>query len=89
MVERAKFGIYHRLSKKHLQRYLNEIAFRWNHRHAVKRQCGKVVMEPLPILDQMWSLFKHAIGTADQKDQQLWLQDLLYLCMIGQLANPL
>jgi hypothetical protein len=60
-VERAKFGDFHRLSKKHLQRYLNEIAFRWNHRQPVKKQSGKIVMEPLPIMEQMWSMLKHAL----------------------------
>jgi transposase-like protein len=61
IVERAKFGVYHRLSKKHLQRYLNEIAFRWNHRQPVKRQQGRVVMEPAPLLDQIWSLLSHCL----------------------------
>jgi transposase-like protein len=61
IVERAKFGVFHRLSKKHLQRYLNEIAFRWNHRQPVKKLCGRVVMEPLPLLDQLWSLLAHCL----------------------------
>jgi len=61
IIERAKFGVFHRLSKKHLYRYLDEIAFRWNHRQLVQKKKGKIVMEPLPILDQMWSLFKNVI----------------------------
>jgi len=61
VVERAKFGVFHRLSKKHLQRYLDEIAFRWNHRQPVKRRSGKIVMEPLPIIDQLWSLLNHVL----------------------------
>ena len=32
IVKRTLYGIYHKVSKKHLQRYLNEIAFRYNNR---------------------------------------------------------
>ena len=32
LLERAKMGVFHHLSKKHLTRYLNEIGFRWDHR---------------------------------------------------------
>lgn len=61
IVERAKLGVFHRLSKEHLPRYLNEMAFRWNHRRPVKRPKGKIVMEPLPIMTQIWSLLGNAI----------------------------
>ncbi len=60
-LERAKFGVFHRLSKKHLKRYLNEVAFRWNHRRTVSRKNGKTVMEPLPLLEQLWSLLDNAL----------------------------
>ena len=33
LVRRSQRGIYHQWSKKHMQRYLWEIKFRWNHRH--------------------------------------------------------
>jgi transposase-like protein len=32
VVQRALIGVYHRLGRKHLQRYLDEIIWRWNHR---------------------------------------------------------
>ncbi len=32
IVERAKQGIFHFWSSKHLNRYLHELTFRWNHR---------------------------------------------------------
>lgn len=60
-VERAKFGVFHRLSKVHLPRYLDELSFRWNHRQPVENKNGKVEMEPMPIVEQMWSLLNHAI----------------------------
>ena len=31
-VQRALIGVYHRLGRQHLQRYLDEIVWRWNHR---------------------------------------------------------
>lgn len=30
LLERAGMGVWHRMSRKHLQRYLDEISFRWN-----------------------------------------------------------
>ncbi len=33
IVKRTLYGIYHHVSRKHLQRYLNEIAFRYNNRN--------------------------------------------------------
>jgi len=32
LLKRGHYGIFHSLSKHHLQRYANEFAFRWNHR---------------------------------------------------------
>jgi transposase-like protein len=68
-LERAKFGIFHWLSKKHLQRYIDEAVFRWNHRQPVEKfvpTCGgkgkwKIVMEPMPFMDQLKSLLSCAI----------------------------
>lgn len=33
IVKRAFYGTYHRISKKYLQEYINEISFRYNHRN--------------------------------------------------------
>ena len=32
VVKRSVYGIYHRISVKYLQAYINEMTFRWNHR---------------------------------------------------------
>ena len=32
LLERAKLGVFHYMSREHLSRYLNEIGFRWDHR---------------------------------------------------------
>ncbi len=65
-LERAKIGVYHRLSEKHLQRYVNEVAFRWNHRHSetIVTTNGeqKQVMQMDPLADQLAELLKHAVG---------------------------
>ncbi len=37
LIRRAMLGVYHRLSRQHLQRYLNELVFRWNQRKPVQR----------------------------------------------------
>jgi transposase-like protein len=34
LVKRGVVGAYHRLSERHLDRYLDEFSFRWNHRRA-------------------------------------------------------
>jgi len=61
ILERAKQGVFHWLSKELLQRYINEVVFRWNHRQPVEKKNGKIFWRPLPILDQLWSLLGHAI----------------------------
>lgn len=32
MMERAKYGVWHRFSDQHVQRYVDEMCFRWSHR---------------------------------------------------------
>lgn len=61
LLERAKFGVFHWLSKEHMKRYLNEIAFRWNHREAKKTRKGETIMTPLPVLAMLESLLGCAI----------------------------
>ena len=38
ILQRAVMGVYHRLSGPHLQRYLDEMSFRWNQRRQVIRK---------------------------------------------------
>ena len=59
-LERIKHGVFHYLSKKHLQRYVSEVAFRWNHRRSVLKENGKTKMEVLPFAKKLWSLLSLA-----------------------------
>lgn len=50
LLKRGHYGVFHNLSKRHLYRYTDEFAFRWNHRKisdgerreiAIRQACGK------------------------------------------------
>ena len=74
VVQRALIGVYHRLGRKHLQRYLDEIIWRWNHRapesKVRKRKSSSgltttkttTVWKPIPVVDQMRGLLCGAVG---------------------------
>jgi len=57
LLERAKQGIFHYMSQKHLLRYLSEIGFRWAHRVAkkivTKHRRRKTVMVALTVNDML------------------------------------
>jgi transposase-like protein len=66
LLERAKLGVFHFMSTKHLKRYLNEIGFRWDHRipkeKKTKNGSQKIVMIPMPVMIKLRSLLAHAFG---------------------------
>jgi transposase-like protein len=66
ILERAKIGVFHYLSKEHMQRYVDEVAFRWNQRVPVERvtKTGrmKTVMESLPVIDKIANLLRSAFN---------------------------
>lgn len=66
VLERAKQGVFHFLSRRHLPRYLSEVAFRWNNRDPVvmkRNGLSKTVMKPKPVLEQLGILLHYAVGT--------------------------
>ncbi|BCS55027.1 hypothetical protein GSbR_18080 [Geobacter sp. SVR] len=67
ILERVKQGVFHFLSKLHLQRYISEVVFRWNHRYPAKEisknGVKKIIYKAKPILEQLQSLLMHAVGT--------------------------
>lgn len=66
ILERAKQGVFHYLSRRHLRRYIGEVAFRWNNRDPVEKKTkegvSKIVMQAKPVLEQLQNLLKHAVG---------------------------
>ena len=66
MLERARIGVFHHMSRFHLSKYLTEVIFRWNHRQparvVVKNGKEKTLWEPMPVLAKIASLMKYAIG---------------------------
>lgn len=66
ILERAKQGVFHFLSKKHLYRYLHEIGFRWDHRDPVlkltKEGTQKIVMIPMPVFKMIASVLSCSSG---------------------------
>ena len=66
ILERAKQGVFHYLSRKHLSRYLHEIGFRWDHRipeiKLTKKGELKLVMKPMTVRKMLQSLLSQATG---------------------------
>lgn len=67
LFERARIGVFHYMSAQHLNFYLSEAGFRWNHREPKEKRMKngktKMVMVPLPVLDMFKSLLRHASGS--------------------------
>jgi hypothetical protein len=66
LLERAKLGVFHYMSRKHLARYLNEIGFRWDHRipgvRITRKGIKKKFMRPMPFLVMLASLLSQCVG---------------------------
>jgi hypothetical protein len=62
ILERAKLGVFHYFSKEHIQRFLHEIGFRWNHKNPELKRTRKgklkFIMEPLPVIARLRSLYR-------------------------------
>lgn len=82
ILERAKIGVFHYMSKKHLPRYLNEICFRWNHRipelKMDKKGFLKIVMRPMPVMTILRSLLLQAPGCQLRRTQKGGIMNLGY-----------
>jgi hypothetical protein len=62
MLERAKIGVFPQMSKEPMQRYVDEVAFRWNQRVSAGTRIHKVkeemVMKPLPVIEKIMKLLQ-------------------------------
>lgn len=73
ILERAKQGVFHFVSRQHIPRYLSEVSFRWNNRVPVEKKrngLSKIVMQSKPVLEQFEALLEHAVGT--QLRRTIW-----------------
>lgn len=66
ILERAKIGVFHMLSKVHMQRYIDEVAFRWNQRVPEKLVTKKgrkmTIMKSLPVIVKIANLLRAAFN---------------------------
>lgn len=66
MLERARIGVFHKMSERHLHRYLNEAEFRWTHRVEVKNKSGvkprKKRWKPRPVIEMLTIMFENIAG---------------------------
>ncbi|WP_292294742.1 IS1595 family transposase [Marivita sp.] len=85
-VQRALVGVYHNLGSKHLQRYLDEIVWRWNHceparevfkqwttKSGALRKKTRVIWRPIPVLAQMRVLLQGAVGKQIRRSKEYGL----------------
>ena len=91
ILERAKQGVFHYLSKKHLSRYLHEIGFRWDHRipelKLTKKGDLKLVMKPMSVIIKLKSLLSRASGRQLRRSlnggilclEPVWLKSSLFM----------
>lgn len=82
ILERARFGVFHYMSKKHLKRYLSELEFRWGNRvpeekfdHSGKR---KIVMQSIPIIDTIIILIMRFSGFCLKRTRSWGIVDVTF-----------
>ena len=88
-VQRAIVGVYHNLGALHLQRYLDEIVWRWNHREPADEKTiertlrsGEVrtkrviLWKPIPVVEQMRALLQCAVGRQVRRAPDFGIQVL-------------
>jgi hypothetical protein len=82
MMERAKFGVWHKFRERHVQRYVDEVCFRWSNRIRVemkskntgkKRRITKIV----PVLNQIRSLICAGVGRRMRRTRNYGFEVLL------------
>lgn len=84
MLERARIGVFHYLSPKHLSRYLHEFSFRWEARVPVKKYTKsgkkKTIMKPIPVLDMVIILITRLSGIRLRRTKSWGIEDFSFDC---------
>jgi hypothetical protein len=84
MLERARMGVFHYISPKHLSRYLHEFSFRWEARVPVKKHTKsgkkKTIMKQIPIIDMVIILITRFSGICLRRTKSWGIEDLTYAC---------
>jgi hypothetical protein len=66
ILERAKFGVWHKFGAQHVQRYVDEVAFRWSNRVrkkvTSKKGKGRKITLLVPVEKQLADLIRAGIG---------------------------
>ena len=82
MLKRARIGVFHYMSQKHLNRYLSELEFRWEHRIAEKRtnKSGKqiTVMKSIPLIDMIVILIMRFSGYCLKRTRSWGIVDVAF-----------
>lgn len=82
LIERAKQGVFHYMSRKHTRRYLDEISFRWDHRLRDEKRTRagikKILMRPLPVMDLLRAVLSRAVGRVLQRTTEGSVVDKQY-----------
>jgi len=82
LFERARIGVFHYLSDKHLTRYLNEFCFRWEHRVPEEKRTKsgkkKIQMTPIPIVDMLFLLIMRCSGAHLRRTKRWGIKDIAF-----------
>ena len=82
LFERARIGVFHYLSRKHLSRYLHEFEFRWDQRvpDAKRNKSGKnkVKMKSIPIVDMLCLLIMRCSGAHLRRTVNWGIEDIAF-----------
>jgi hypothetical protein len=82
LLKRARMGVFHYLSDKHLSRYLNEVGFRWEHRVPVEKRTKsgnvKTEMKPILIIDMLLLLIMRCAGAHLRRTKNWGIQDIAF-----------
>ena len=86
LLERARIGVFHYISPKHLSRYLHEFSFRWETRVPVKKYTKsgkkKTIMKQIPVIDMVLILITRFSGLRLRRTKSWGIEDFSFACAL-------